>query len=511
MSGVLYLVGLGPGSREHLTFRAGEVLAASEAVVGYGPYVDRVAAWFPSDARRYVRGELGREPERAAEAVRLARQGLRVALVSSGDAALYGMAGPLFELLAAQGWDAECPDPSVEVVPGVTAALAANALLGAPLADDVALVSLSDVLAPWPLIAARVEAAARADFVLALYNPASTRRRAGIHRAQQILLRHRPPSTPVALVRNALREGTSVALTTLEQLLEPEPPIDMATLVVVGNRRTSRLGNRLVSRRVPRGTGAAPIRPVGKVWLVGAGPGDPGLITARGLELLRAADAVVHDRLVPLALLDEAPGCAERYDVGKTTRGQSGRQAEINALLVRLAREGQRVVRLKGGDAFVFGRGGEEAAALAAAGVPWEVVPGVSAAVAAPAYAGIPLTHRGLATSFAVTTGHQGIVDARVVHADTLVILMAVEHLAEVVASALAQGRPADTPAALVHAATTPEQRTIVATLGTIVEAARRAGIPPPSTLVLGPTVRLAACLAWCDGRDVSGERARDA
>jgi precorrin-3B C17-methyltransferase len=260
MNGSLYLVGLGPGSPEHLTIRAAEVLRSSEAVVGYGPYVNLVAAWFPSDTRRYVRGVLGRETERAAEAVRLARTGLRVALVSGGDAAIYGMAGPLFELLAAQGWSDACPDPPVEVVPGVTAALAANAMLGAPLADDVALISLSDVVAPWPLIAARVEAAARGDFVLALYNPASAQRQAGIREVRQILLRHRPPSTPVALVRNALRAGSNVTLTSLGRFLEGEQPIDMATLVLVGNRQTTQVGRRLLAHRAstaPSGIGSA--------------------------------------------------------------------------------------------------------------------------------------------------------------------------------------------------------------------------------------------------------------
>jgi precorrin-3B C17-methyltransferase len=250
VSGSLALVGLGPGSREHLTLRAAEVLQASDAVVGYAAYVDLVDAWFPCSARRRVRGELGRELERAAKAVRLARHGLDVALVSSGDATVYGMGGPLFEVLAGEGWDGR--DPPVEVVPGVTAALAANAVVGVPLADDAAFISLSDVLAPWPLIAERVEAAARADFVLALYNPASSRRRRGLPRIQQILLRHRPPSTPVALVRNALRPGTGVRLTTLEHLADADPTVDMQTLVLVGNHQTVRCGDRLVSRRARR-------------------------------------------------------------------------------------------------------------------------------------------------------------------------------------------------------------------------------------------------------------------
>jgi precorrin-3B C17-methyltransferase len=243
----LYLVGLGPGTLEHLTLHAADVLKTSQAVVGYGPYVDLVAAWFPDPGRLAIRGTLGQEHARAQEAVRLARdEGLRVALVSSGDAGIYGMGGPLFQVLLEDGWTGD--DPRVEVVPGVTAALSANALLGAPLADDVALISLSDILTPWPLIARRLEAAAQAQFVLALYNPASTRRRRGLQEAQSILLRHRSPDTPVALVRNAFRAETSVCLTRLADL--PHAEVDMLTLVIVGNQHTACLGgDRLVSRR----------------------------------------------------------------------------------------------------------------------------------------------------------------------------------------------------------------------------------------------------------------------
>jgi uroporphyrin-III C-methyltransferase len=236
----------------------------------------------------------------------------------------------------------------------------------------------------------------------------------------------------------------------------------------------------------------------GKVWLVGAGPGDPGLITVRGLELVRAADALVYDRLVPQALIDEAQPKAERHNVGKVPGHHSpAQQAEINQLLVTLASQGKQVVRLKGGDAFVFGRGGEEACALVQAGVAWEVVPGVTSAVAAPAYAGIPVTHRGLAASFAVATGHPGVEPPGIAHADTLVVLMAVGQLEKVVTTILDQGRAPETPAAIVQAASTARQRTIVATLDTILDAARRAQVEPPATLVVGRTVQLAERLHW--------------
>jgi uroporphyrin-III C-methyltransferase / precorrin-2 dehydrogenase / sirohydrochlorin ferrochelatase len=237
----------------------------------------------------------------------------------------------------------------------------------------------------------------------------------------------------------------------------------------------------------------------GLVSLVGAGPGDPELLTLRALRRLQAADAVVHDRLVSPEVLAYAPRHAARYDVGKSAGGHGSSQADIEALLVELGHTGQRVVRLKGGDPFVFGRGGEEALALARAGVPFEVVPGVSAALAAPAAAGIPVTHRGLSSSVTVATGHTAHAHDWAALASvggTLVFLMAVEHLDEIVEHLLAHGRPADEPAAIVHWATTPRQQTVLAPLSGIVDAARAATIEPPAVLVVGPTAALSGRLA---------------
>jgi uroporphyrin-III C-methyltransferase len=235
----------------------------------------------------------------------------------------------------------------------------------------------------------------------------------------------------------------------------------------------------------------------GVVYLVGAGPGDPRLLTLRGAEVLQRADVVVHDRLAPAALLDLAPRAAERVDAGKA-RGRAAIPKEgINRLLIDRARRGLSVVRLKGGDPFVFGRGGEEALALAAAAVPFEVVPGVSAAVAAPAYAGIPLTHRGLAASVAVVSASLagGPADLRRVATavDTLVVLMVAERLGEVCAGLVAAGRPADEPAAVVTAASTSGQRSLVGTLSVLAEAE----VDPPATLVCGQVAALAGTLAW--------------
>jgi len=235
----------------------------------------------------------------------------------------------------------------------------------------------------------------------------------------------------------------------------------------------------------------------GVVYLVGAGPGDPRLLTLRGAELLQRADVVVHDRLAPAALLDLAPRGAERVDAGKARGRAAISQDGINRLLIDRARRGLAVVRLKGGDPFVFGRGGEEALALAAAGVPFEVVPGVSAAVAAPAYAGVPLTHRGLAASVAVVSATLagGPADLRRVATavDTLVVLMVAERLGEVCAGLIAAGRPPDEPAAVVASATTGGQRTLTGTLAELAEAE----IDPPATLVAGRVVALAGTLAW--------------
>ena len=233
----------------------------------------------------------------------------------------------------------------------------------------------------------------------------------------------------------------------------------------------------------------------GRVLLVGAGPGDPDLITVKGAAALAHADVVVYDRLAAPALLDLAPADAERIYVGKEPGVLAAPQSEIGALLVRRARLGDMVVRLKGGDPFVFGRGGEEMLACIEAGVPVEVVPGVTSAVAAPAAVGIPLTHRASARSFAVVTGStahaEDTVDlARMATAtDTLVVLMAAGALAQTCRALVAAGRPARTPAAVVQWAWTPDQRAVMGTLADLPTLAAAASIGPPATLVVGDVV----------------------
>ncbi|MEO6196698.1 MAG: uroporphyrinogen-III C-methyltransferase, partial [Dehalococcoidia bacterium] len=254
----------------------------------------------------------------------------------------------------------------------------------------------------------------------------------------------------------------------------------------------------------------------GKVYLVGAGPGDPGLITVAGLERIKDADVIVYDRLIGQTLLAHALADAELIYVGKIpTPTQTQDQEAINQLLVEKAREGKRVVRLKGGDPFVFGRGGEEAEALREAGIPFEIIPGVSSAVAVPAYAGIPVTHRGLATSFAVITGHEdptkpeSAIDwAGVARgADTLIFLMGIKNLPDIVQQLTAHGRSPETPVAVIQQGTTPEQHTVTGTLADIVAIVQNAGIKPPAITVVGEVVRLRDTVSWFENRPLFGKR----
>ena len=243
------------------------------------------------------------------------------------------------------------------------------------------------------------------------------------------------------------------------------------------------------------------------VYLVGAGPGDPGLLTLRGAEVLGQAHVVVHDRLSAVELLDLAPDTAERIDVGKAPRHHRMTQSDINALLVERGRAGQTVVRLKGGDPFVFARGSEEAHALAAAGVPYEVVPGITSALAVPAYGGIPVTQRFSSTSFTVVTGHEdpssgeGTVDWDAVAntGGTLVILMGVGRWPQIAERLLAAGRSPDTPAAAVRWGSRPNQHTVRATIATLAHHRLEA----PSVIVVGPVA--AEDLNWFEGRPLFG------
>ena len=253
----------------------------------------------------------------------------------------------------------------------------------------------------------------------------------------------------------------------------------------------------------------------GVVYLVGAGPGDPGLITVRGLELLESADVVVHDRLVDAQIMRRARTDAEIVDAGKMPGGRGARQGDIDSHLIARAAEGRSVVRLKGGDPFVFGRGGEEAMALSRAGVPFEVVPGITSAIAAPAYAGIPVTHREVASSVTFVTGSESPgkpgtdVDwsALARTNGTLVVLMGWRSLESVVARLRDEGLPGHTPAALVEWGTGPRQRTVAGTLADVIEKGRARGLGPPVVAVFGDVAALRDDLRWFDNRPLFGKR----
>jgi len=243
----------------------------------------------------------------------------------------------------------------------------------------------------------------------------------------------------------------------------------------------------------------------GKVYLVGAGPGDPKLITVRGAECIQAADVILYDRLANPELLHYAKPGAELVYVGKLPDRHSLPQEEINALLVEKALEGKVVTRLKGGDPFVFGRGGEEAIVLREHGIPFEVVPGITAGIAAPAYAGIPVTQRFVSSSFAVVAGHEcpnkessSIRWEKISTAvDTIAFYLGVKNLPLICAKLIEHGRSKDTPVAIVHWGTMPEQRTVTGTLETIVDAARAEKIENPSIILVGDVVNLREKVQW--------------
>ena len=253
----------------------------------------------------------------------------------------------------------------------------------------------------------------------------------------------------------------------------------------------------------------------GKVYIVGAGPGDAGLITVKGLDCLKRAEVIIYDRLVDDGLLGFARPDAEMIYVGKSASFHAKEQDEINRILVEQAKEGKVVVRLKGGDPFVLGRGGEEAEELAANNIPFEIVPGVSSSMAAPAYAGIPLTHRNVASSFAVITGHEDPTKEissinwanLATGVDTLIFLMGMGNLPQIVEKLTEHGRSPDTPVALIRRGTTLQQQTMTGTLSTIVDKAKSAELNPSAAIVVGEVVELRDKLAWFENRPLFGKR----
>jgi len=257
------------------------------------------------------------------------------------------------------------------------------------------------------------------------------------------------------------------------------------------------------------------ISPAGKVWLVGAGPGDPGLLTLKGARALAQCDVLVYDYLASQAIVSLAPPDCEKIYAGKKAGRHTLSQDEITALIVRLGLEGKKVVRLKGGDVFVFARGGEEAQALAEAGVPFEIVPGITSAIAAPAYAGIPVTHRDHNTSFTIATGHEdpakgysSLDFAKLANRKaTTIFLMAMGNLAGIVAKLREHGLEGDTPVGIVHEGTKPAQEVLTATLDTVVDEIARTGITAPAIVVIGDVVREREKIRWFDAQPLFGKR----
>ena len=253
----------------------------------------------------------------------------------------------------------------------------------------------------------------------------------------------------------------------------------------------------------------------GKVYLVGAGPGDIGLITVKGLDCIMQADVIVYDHLINPGLLDSARSDAEIIYAGKSFEKHAKEQHEINQTLIDKVREGKIVVRLKGSDPLVLGRGGEEAKELAANQIPFEIVPGISSSIAVPAYAGIPVTHRNIASSFAVVTGHEDPTkttssinwDKLATGVDTLIFLMGMGNLPKITDRLIQCGRAPDTPVALIRQGTTPKQQTLTGTLETIAGIARSASFQPPVVIVVGEVVKLREVLAWFEKRPLFGKR----
>lgn len=243
--GILYLVGLGPGGPEHLSPQAADTIDWCDTVVGFRGYIDQAGTLL--QGKDVVSMELGQELERATKAVDLAQEGHAVAVVSSGDPGIYGMSGPVFQVLTDRNWDGQ--NPRIESVPGVSAIQAAASLLGSPLMQDFCAISLSDLMTPWETISLRLESAAKGDFVIALYNPRSQRRQWQILEARRILMEHRSSDTPVGIVGDAYRAQQRVSITNLENLEGHCPEIDMVTTVVIGNSTTYLHQGRMITPR----------------------------------------------------------------------------------------------------------------------------------------------------------------------------------------------------------------------------------------------------------------------
>ncbi len=246
MAGKLYIVGVGPGSHDHMTFRAKEVIEKSDTIVGYDTYVTLVEDLIKGkDVYRYA---MTQEVERAKQCIDLAQEGKVVSLVSSGDPGIYGMAGLIYETLAEAGWDPKT-GLEVEIIPGVSALNSCASLVGSPLMTDFAVVSMSDLLVPWEVITKRVEAAAQGDYVIVIYNPSSKKRIHQLQDTRKLLLKYRKPSTPVAIIKGAFRDSQSIVMTDLQNMEEHADKLGMISTVIIGNSSTYNFKNLMINPR----------------------------------------------------------------------------------------------------------------------------------------------------------------------------------------------------------------------------------------------------------------------
>ncbi len=246
MVGKLYIVGIGPGHHDHMTFRAKQVIEESNTIVGYETYVNLVQDLI--DGKDVYRYAMTQEVERAHQCIDLAKSGKIVSLVSSGDPGIYGMAGLIYEILAKSGWDPKNGLP-VEIIPGISALNSCASIIGSPLMTDFAVLSMSDLLVPWEIIVKRVEAAAKGDFVIVIYNPSSKKRIHQLEDTRKILLKYRKPTTPVAIIKGAFRDSQSVVLTDLENLLNHSEKLGMISTVIVGNSSTYNYNDLMINPR----------------------------------------------------------------------------------------------------------------------------------------------------------------------------------------------------------------------------------------------------------------------
>lgn len=246
MAGKLYIVGVGPGSHDHMTFRAKEVIEKSDTIVGYDTYVTLVEDLIKGkDVYRYA---MTQEVERAKQCIDLAQEGKIVSLVSSGDPGIYGMAGLIYETLAEAGWDPKT-GLQVEIIPGVSALNSCASLVGSPLMTDFAVVSMSDLLVPWEIITKRVEAAAQGDYVIVIYNPSSKKRIHQLQDTRKLLLKYRKPNTPVAIIKGAFRESQTIVMTDLQNMEEHADKLGMISTVIIGNSSTYNFKNLMINPR----------------------------------------------------------------------------------------------------------------------------------------------------------------------------------------------------------------------------------------------------------------------